>query len=81
TVTQLGDELGETPSKLHYHVRELERIGAIKLVETREKGGILEKYFRAVAKNISVPADMLRYSPPDEIQSMLLEWFQLITRE
>lgn len=30
-------------SDAHYHVRELERVGLVQLVETREKGGILEK--------------------------------------
>jgi len=44
TVTQLGEVLGLAPAKVHYHVRELERVGLLRLVETREKGGILEKY-------------------------------------
>ena len=39
TVTQLGEELGEAPAKVHYHVRELEKVGLLRLVETCEKGG------------------------------------------
>ena len=27
TVTQLGELMGEAPAKIHYHVRELERVG------------------------------------------------------
>lgn len=81
TVTQLGEDLGESPAKLHYHVRELERLGVIHLVETREKGGVLEKYYRAVARNIQVPPDVLRGKPPGEIEVFLREWMQLIIGE
>ena len=44
TATQLGEAMEIAPSKIHYHVRELERVGLVTLVATREKGGILEKY-------------------------------------
>lgn len=50
TATQVAEALGQAPAKVHYHVRELERVGLAKIVETREKGGILEKYYRAVAR-------------------------------
>ena len=50
TVTQLGEMLGHTPAKIHYHVRELERVKLIRLVATHPKSGILEKYYRAIAK-------------------------------
>jgi len=36
TVTQLAELLGEAPNKLHYHVRELERVGLVKKVKTRD---------------------------------------------
>lgn len=81
TVTQLGVALGESPAKLHYHVRELEQLGFIKLVETREKGGILEKYYRAVAKDIQVPSELLRTTAPDDIQTVVQEWFRFIANE
>jgi DNA-binding transcriptional ArsR family regulator len=67
TVTQLGESLGEAPGKMHYHVRELERVGLVKLVETREKGGILEKYYRAVAKNFRATDMLLRTGASDEV--------------
>jgi len=67
TATQIGDALDVAPAKAHYHVRELERVGLLKLVFTREKGGILEKYYRAVAKNIAVPGAILQRTPPDEV--------------
>lgn len=54
TVTQVGEQLRLAPAKVHYHVRELERVGLVKLVETREKGGILEKYYAPIAEQIRV---------------------------
>jgi DNA-binding transcriptional ArsR family regulator len=76
TVTQLAGVLGEVPAKLHYHVRELEKVGLLKLVETREKGGILEKYYRAVAKTINAPGTLFQDVPPDEVVGMLNEMTQ-----
>ncbi len=73
TVTQLAGVMGEVPAKLHYHVRELEKVGLLKLVETREKGGILEKYYRAVAKGINVPETLFQGLPPDEAAAALTE--------
>src|SRR6516165_934722 len=67
TVTQLGEELGEAPAKVHYHVRELERVGLLRLVETREKGGILEKYYRAVAGSFLVSNDLLQRTGSDAL--------------
>ena len=66
TVTQLGEMLGHAPAKIHYHVRELERVGLVRLVATREKSGILEKYYRAVAKGFTASKTLLRTVPSDE---------------
>jgi DNA-binding transcriptional ArsR family regulator len=66
TLTQLGGDLGQTTAKMHYHVHEMERAGLVKLVEKRERGGVLEKYYRAVAKNFLV-SDLLRFSNASEI--------------
>src|SRR6185437_1219746 len=66
TVTQLGEMLGQAPAKIHYHVRELERVGLVRLVATREKSGILEKYYRAVARGFTASKTLLRAVPSDE---------------
>jgi DNA-binding transcriptional ArsR family regulator len=80
TVKMLGTDLQEPPAKVHYHVRELERIGVIRLVETREKGGVLEKYYRAVARNFTVVKDLLSKSHPDELSAIVDEYVQLVQR-
>lgn len=51
TVQQIAGYLQESPAKIHYHVRELLKHGVIELVQTVEKKGILEKYYRALARN------------------------------
>ncbi|HEY1388018.1 MAG TPA: helix-turn-helix domain-containing protein [Ktedonobacterales bacterium] len=66
TVTQVGEMLGQAPAKIHYHVRELERVGLVRLVATREKSGILEKYYRAVARGFTASKTLLRAVPSDE---------------
>jgi DNA-binding transcriptional ArsR family regulator len=66
TATQVAEVLGLAPAKVHYHIRELERVGLVNLVFTREKGGILEKYFQPIARNLFVDEDLLQHTPPEE---------------
>ncbi len=73
TATQVGEELDEPAPKAHYHVRELERVGLVRLVETRERGGILEKYYRAVARGLRVPPSVLQQTPADEVAETMNE--------
>ena len=75
TVTQLGEMLGMAPAKIHYHVRELEKVGLLKLVETREKGGILEKYYLPIAKDITVSPNLFLHATPDESLAATSAWF------
>ncbi|MDE3228656.1 MAG: helix-turn-helix domain-containing protein [Chloroflexota bacterium] len=75
TATQLGDELQIAAPKAHYHVRELERLGLVTLAESRERGGIVEKYFRAVARNLTVPPQLLQTAEPEEVAAAVNEIF------
>jgi DNA-binding transcriptional ArsR family regulator len=76
TVTQVGKTLDTAPAKVHYHVRELERVGLVRQVFTREKSGILEKYYRAIAKEISVPRSLVTSAPRDELLAAASELAQ-----
>lgn len=78
TATQVGDELDEPAPKAHYHVRELERVGLVRLVETRERSGILEKYYRAIARNLRVPATFFQQASPDEVAEAVNGMFNSI---
>jgi DNA-binding transcriptional ArsR family regulator len=81
TVTQLGEALGEPPARIHYHVRELERLGLVNLVETREKGGILEKYYRPVARKVDVRRSFLESLSPDEHVAAVTEVFESLAQD
>src|SRR4051794_24799033 len=50
TATQIGDRMGIAPARAHSHQNQLKPAGLVKLVETRENAGILEKYYRAISK-------------------------------
>lgn len=67
TVKQVADQLDLPATKLYYHVGELERIGVVKVVETRVKSGIVEKYYRTTAPLIRVSRELLKLtgSPSD----------------
>ncbi len=80
TATQVGEELHIAAPKAHYHVRELERIGLVRLVETRERGGILEKYYRAIARTLNAPSQLLQSSEPGEIAAAITEMFSNLSQ-
>lgn len=80
TVTQLGERLGVAPAKAHYHVRELERVGLVRLVATRENRGILEKYYRAIARQLRVPDGLFQRLPPDEVIATGRQILDYLTR-
>jgi DNA-binding transcriptional ArsR family regulator len=61
TNQQIADALGEPHAKVLYHVRFLQDAGLIQLIDTRIKGGNVEKYYRAVARRFDFqPSPELR---------------------
>lgn len=70
TAKQLASLVQQSSSKIHYHVKELEKQGFIKLVYTAEKGGILEKYYRAVANNYFIDQSLGDYFEKNETRSV-----------
>ena len=81
TMSQLGDAFGESTAKMHYHVRELEKFGFIKLVEKREQGGFIEKYYRAVARDVRVPPGLLNASTTSELAKAVQDYLEKVSRE
>jgi len=59
TNQQLAEALGESPARLHFHVKTLHRAGLITLVETRPKGGVLEKFYAATAQRYELAEELL----------------------
>jgi len=66
TTKQVADLLEEPPTKLYRHVQILEKLKLIKLVRTRTKRGIVEKYYQTVAKDIQVDSQLFASMPRDE---------------
>ena len=60
TTKQVADSFGEKPTRLYHHVDALERVGLIRLVETRQVRGTIEKYYTAVAKRFRADPALLR---------------------
>jgi len=66
TLSMLGKELGEHPARVRHHLKKLEEIDLVELVDTQVVRGFVEKYYRAKARafllnDLILPAD----SPPD----------------
>lgn len=58
TGQQLAELLGITRNNIYFHLKELEKHGVIHIVKKEEKNGIVQKYYKAVAKRF-VPDEML----------------------
>ncbi len=54
TVSQIAAKLGTHPANLTRHMRVLEKAGLIRLVEKRDTGRNLEKYYAAVAGSFDI---------------------------
>ena len=74
TGKQLATLLSLSPSKVHYHLKELENHGFIEVVRTEEKNGIVQKFFRAVAYDFKVSDSLL---PSLQKDTMLLQELML----
>ncbi len=59
TVKEIADTLGEPPTKLYRHVKQLEARGLIQVAETRLVSGILESRYRAGQHSLDIDRDLL----------------------
>lgn len=83
TGKQLATMLNLSPSKVHYHLKELEHHGFIQIVRTEEKNGIVQKFYRAVAFDLKVSDALLPSLQEDTMlvqESMLNHLRSSITR-
>ncbi len=66
TLSMLGKELGEHPARVRHHLKKLEEIDLVEMVDTQVVRGFVEKYYRATARafllnDLILPANI----PPD----------------
>jgi len=62
TTMQVAALLGEPPTRLYHHVAALERVGLLRLTETRKKRGTVERWYEAVARTLQTPRPEKRRS-------------------
>lgn len=63
----LADELGVDLTKLSYHIRTLEEMGAIELVDTRQVRGAIEHFYKAVERPFLDDEDYKTMTPEERI--------------
>jgi len=62
SVGQVAERLGLASSRLYYHVNMMEKLGLLRVVETRMVANIVEKFYRAVAVQLDVAPELLNFS-------------------
>ncbi|MFC7370115.1 ArsR/SmtB family transcription factor [Fictibacillus iocasae] len=53
TGKMIADLLEAPAPKIHYHLKELERVGLVTIERTEEKNGIVQKFYRPIARIFS----------------------------
>jgi len=59
TVKEVSELMDTDPTKLYYHVRQLEKHGLIRVVETNIVSGIIEKTYQVVAHRFRVEESLI----------------------
>lgn len=73
TNKQLAELLQVSPPRLHFHVRELQAAGLIEIVSQQPKGGVIEKYYRAVARVVRLAPETKETARDQELVESTLE--------
>jgi DNA-binding transcriptional ArsR family regulator len=62
SVRSVAERLGLASGRLYYHFNAMEKLGAIRVVETRMVANMMEKMYRAVAYNMQIAPDLLNFN-------------------
>ncbi|WP_340258564.1 helix-turn-helix domain-containing protein [Brevibacillus borstelensis] len=81
TAKQIATELGENAARLHYHVKELVRVGLLQQVDTRVKGSIVEKYYEPVAKVIQVKLRLMIEENAQQLSDIMFTPFRTTEKD
>ncbi len=73
TGQQLARILEVPRSKVHYHLGEMEKNGIVEVVRREEKQGIMQKFYRAVARSIVPSSELLGFVDAHSVRSVGLE--------
>lgn len=71
TVSQIADALGEKPSRLYYHVKKLEDAGLLELVETKQQGNLIEKYYMSSTQDSFELDELFMKEHSEEVMKLI----------
>lgn len=79
TGKMIADSLGLPASKIHYHLKELEKAEIVTVERTEEKNGIMQKFYRSVAYQLKIDHGLLPHSDliTDSMRSNILSSLDL----
>jgi DNA-binding transcriptional ArsR family regulator len=63
SVSDIARKLGVNSGSVHYHMKELEKHGLVKLVREEIAGGVVKKYYRKAARHITINASSPQSAP------------------
>lgn len=69
SASSLAARVGQPRQRVNYHLRELERVGLVELVEERRKGNMTERVLRATAASYVISPAALAAVEPDPARS------------
>ena len=83
TAKQIAESLNEPHGRVNYHIKVLEKVGIIELVEEVTKMGVVEKYYCPVAKSIKIDSNAVAPDPTlnSSISSISLAFFESVSKE
>jgi DNA-binding transcriptional ArsR family regulator len=55
SATEVGRQLGESPQKINYHLKSLEKVGLLRRSGTRQVRNLIEVLYQSIAKTFIIP--------------------------
>lgn len=69
SISDISTLLNMNAGSVHYHLKELERHGMVKLVREEMKRNVVKKYYRATARHVAIEPSRIRPAAPGEADS------------
>ncbi|GAU79465.1 transcriptional regulator [Fusibacter sp. 3D3] len=83
TAKQIAEVMDEPHGRVNYHIKMLEKVGIIELIEEVTKFGVVEKYYCPVAYKLIIDSTAVTLDDEmsDSINKVSLAFFETISRE
>lgn len=83
TAKQIAEALNEPHGRVNYHIKILEKVGIIELVEEVTKFGVVEKYYRPVAYKVVIDSSAVTLDDEmsDSISNVSVVFFEGVSRD